>query len=179
MPAITRPLGLVLGLLVLPLVARAQTTDARPEDVASIDAVIAAAYDAISGPAGDRDWDRFRTLFVDDARLIPIERDADGAPHARVYTVEGYIERASAYFAENAFYEVGIDNTTEHYGPLAHTFSTYESRRTPDGEPFARGINSFQLLHDGERWWIVTIYWQAETPSLPIPERYLPDGEPR
>jgi hypothetical protein len=50
-------------------------------------------------------------------------------------------------------------------------FSTYDSKRIPDGEPFARGINSFQLYGDGTRWWIVTIFWDAEAPDKPIPAK--------
>ena len=65
---------------------------------------------------------------------------------------------------------------TERYGKIAHAFSTYESRREPEGEPFERGINSFQLLKDSERWWIVTIYWEAERADNPIPAKYLRDG---
>ena len=56
---------------------------------------------------------------------------------------------------------------------MLHAFSTYDSKRTPDGEPFARGINSFQLYSDGTRWWIVTIFWDAETSDKPIPAKYL------
>jgi hypothetical protein len=56
---------------------------------------------------------------------------------------------------------------------VLHAFSTYESKRTQDGLPFARGINSFQLYSDGTRWWIVTIFWDAETPDKPIPAKYL------
>ena len=45
---------------------------ADPKDVASIDAIMKAVYDVISGDAGKlRDWDRFRSLFHKDARLIP------------------------------------------------------------------------------------------------------------
>ena len=42
-----------------------------------------------------------------------------------------------------------------------------------DAKPFARGINSFQLLNDGSRWWIVTIYWEAEDAGHQLPEKYL------
>ena len=57
---------------------------------------------------------------------------------------------------------------------IAHVFSTYESRHSlSDPEPFMRGINSFQLMHDGKRWWIVNVMWQHEAADLPIPERYL------
>jgi hypothetical protein len=64
---------------------------------------------------------------------------------------------------------------TEEFGHIAHVFSTYASfANADDPEPFARGINSFQLMHDGERWWIVTLYWENESPEQPIPVKYLP-----
>ena len=43
---------------------------ARPADNDSIDSVVRAVYSVISGPAGTRDWARFRSLFADGARLI-------------------------------------------------------------------------------------------------------------
>ena len=50
---------------------------AKPDDVKSIDSIIAATYDVISGPAGDRDWDRFRSLLIPEARLIPVGAGSD------------------------------------------------------------------------------------------------------
>ena len=146
-------------------------------DVSSIDAIIGAAYDGISGPAGKRDWDRERSLFLPGARLIPTamtagEADPDSAP--QILDVEGYIARVEPYFAENGFYEKEVARRTEQVGRIAHVWSTYESRHSPDdAKPFMRGINSFQLFHDGARWWIVNIYWQHETPEHPIPDKYL------
>lgn len=153
---------------------------ARPEDVASIDAIIAAVYDVISGPAGEaRDWARFRSLFVPSARLIPTRVGDDGTVNAAVLTPDEFIESSSAFFEQNGFFESEIGRVTEEYGHIAHAFSSYESKRTPeDAEPFQRGINSMQLLNDGERWWFVTIYWDAERPDSPIPERYLRVGAP-
>ncbi|MDP2470340.1 MAG: hypothetical protein Q8W46_05730 [Candidatus Palauibacterales bacterium] len=148
---------------------------ADPADVASVDAILGAVYDVISGPAGaPRDWDRMRSLFVAEARLIPSFVNAEDEIGYRFMSVSEWIEGAESYFAENAFYEVEIHRVDERYGHIAHAFSTYESRREAEGEPFTRGINSFQLLFDGSRWWIVNIYWQGETDSEPIPERYLP-----
>ena len=61
----------------------------------------------------------------------------------------------------------------ECYGDIAQVFSTYESRHAEaDAKPFQRGINSFQLLFDGHRWWVVTIYWQGERLDLPLPKQY-------
>ena len=76
--------------------------------------------------------------------------------------------------AKDGFFERELARRTDQYGNIAHVFSTYESfHKATDKEPFARGINSFQLLNDGKRWWVLTIYWQAETPDNPIPKEYL------
>lgn len=141
-----------------------------------MDAIIAAVYDAISGPAGaPRDWDRFRSLFAPGARLVPIaRRQGATAAEARVRTVEDYIAGASRGFEQSGFFESEVARTVERYGGLAHAFSTYEARRARSEEkPFVRGINSSQLLFDGTRWWVITIAWQAETPEFPLPEEYL------
>lgn len=149
---------------------------AAAADVASIDAIITAVYDVISGPAGQkRDWDRFRSLFIPGARLIPTQRQQDGSTRALVLTPDDYATRSGPRLEEMGFFEREIHRVTEVYGDVGHAFSTYESRRTlADATPFARGINSFQVMKDGNRWWIVTIYWFSERPEVPIPDKYLP-----
>jgi hypothetical protein len=168
-----RFLALILA-LVAPSPAEAQQVPARPADVASVEATLAAVYDAISGPAGaPRDWERFRSLFAADARLIPTTRGPEGWL-ARTQTVEEWIQAADGWFRENAFYEEEVARVVETYGHIAHAFSTYVSRRAPGADPFARGINSIQLFSDGARWWVVTIMWDHEANAGPVPERYLP-----
>ena len=151
---------------------------ANPADVSSIDAIINAAYDGISGPAGKkRDWDRERSLFLPGARLIPTAMEAgqnEGGLAPQFLDVEAYIARVEPYFQENGFYEKEIARRTEQAGQIAHVWSTYESRHSKDDpEPFMRGINSIQLFYDGTRWWIANIYWQHETEKDPIPAKYL------
>lgn len=152
------------------------TKEAKPADVESIDAIMKAVYDVISGDAGkERDWDRFRSLFHKDARLIPTGKNPQtGVVGANALTPEGYIERTSALFARQGFHERELARRIDRFGNIAQVFSTYHAFRAKDDkEPFLRGINSFQLLNDGKRWWIVTIYWQAESPDDPIPSNYL------
>jgi len=152
-----------------------QPPAARAADVRSMDAIVAALYDVISGPAGQkRDWDRMRSLFVPGARLIPTASREAGA-EARVRDVEAYIAGATATLERNGFFEREIFRKTDVFGNIAHVFSTYESRRTAaDPAPFARGINSIQLLKDGDRWWVVTVFWDSERPQNPLPAQYLP-----
>ena len=147
--------------------------EAPASDVASIDAIIGALYEVVSGPAGDRDWDRFRSLFVAGARLIPTRSPEGGGAEARVSTVEDYIQGSGRYFKESDFYETEIARRTESFGNIAHAFSTFETRRGP-GEAPTRGINSIQLLKDGDRWWIVSVFWDNERPGKTIPQKYLP-----
>lgn len=85
------------------------------------------------------------------------------------------MQQVGSYFLENPFFEVEVSHTSERFGNLVHRFSTYESYRALGLEPFSRGINSIQLLQMDNRWWIVTIFWQSESESLPLPEKYLPE----
>jgi hypothetical protein len=151
-------------------------SEANPADVASIDAIITAAYDSISGPAGEkRNWERERSLYYPGARLIPTAKAGENEDLApQILDVDGFIARVESFFAEHGFYEKEIARRTEQFGHIAHVWSTYESRHNADDpEPFMRGINSIQLFHDGNRWWIVTIYWQQESSVDPIPEKYF------
>jgi hypothetical protein len=150
--------------------------EADPKDVASLDAIMKAVYDVISGDAGQaRNWDRFRSLFHKDARLIPSGKNAQtGVIGARVLTSEDYVTRSSPMLEKNGFHEREVARHVDMYGNIAQVFSTYASfHKADDKEPFMRGINSFQLLNDGKRWWVITIYWQAETPENPIPKQFL------
>ena len=154
------------------------TTKVNPADVESIDAIMAATYDVISGPAGkQRDWDRERSLFYQGARLMPTaivagRNDVELAP--QILDVESYIARVEPLFAKSGFYETEIARRVESFGSIAHIWSTYESRRDPsDPEPFMRGINSIQLFNDGRRWWVLSIYWQHESTQQPLPKQYL------
>src|SRR5215469_16663421 len=160
------------------ILRRSMSLPVDPRDVESIDAIIAAAYDVISGPAGKkRDWDREHSLFYPGARLIPTatvpgKSDVDLAP--LVLDVEGYIARVEPLFAKEGFYETEVARRVEQFGQIAHVWSTYESRHDPsEPEPFVRGINSFQLFNDGKRWWILSIYWQHESAEHAIPQKYL------
>jgi hypothetical protein len=157
------------------IAAQPATPAANPADVASVDSIIAAVYDVISGPAGKkRDWERMRSLFLPGARLIPTGPRPGGAYVSRVLTIDEYIQRSSGFLEKEGFYEKEVARVTEQFGQIVHAFSTYESRRGPDdAKAFQRGINSIQLMNDGKRWWLVTIFWQGEDEKTPLPEKYL------
>jgi hypothetical protein len=149
-------------------------TQPRAADVDTPEHLIAALYDVISGPAGKRDWNRFHSLFYEGARLIPTGKNPQGILGARVLTPDDYITRSQPFFDKEGFFEKSIANRTEIWDNIAHVWSTYESRHAKDdAKPFMRGINSIQLFNDGKRWWVLSVFWQAENAEHTLPEPYL------
>jgi hypothetical protein len=147
---------------------------ARPTDVASLDSILAALYGGVSGPPGPRDWDRVRSLFAPGGWVAPVEKQ-EGVATARIMSLEDFIARASRNTSNDGFYEKEIARRTEAFGHIVHVFSTYEARHDErDPSPFRRGINSIQLLKGGDRYWVVSIYWDVERDGAPIPPEYLP-----
>jgi len=147
---------------------------AKPADVATLDAIITAMYDSISGTGPERDWDRIRSLHLPGSRLIPTGIRANGESGLRILDMDGWIEGARPLFEQGSFFEVEIARRTERFGNIAHAFSTYECRHEIDGPAFMRGINSIQALHKDGRWWLVNIFWDNASEQNPIPPEYLP-----
>lgn len=155
---------------------------ARPADVQTVDSLIAALYDVISGPAGKpRDWDRFRSLFLPDGRLGVIRHETQAAegrpahPEDVVFlTPQDYVDRDDPYFKAHGFFERGIANRIEEFGNLVSVWSTYESRNAADDpKPFVRGINSLQIVKAQGRYWVASIIWDDERSGTTLPEKYL------
>lgn len=150
------------------------TLPARAADVGSIDSIIAAFYDVISGPAGQpRQWARDRSLYIAGVKFVSLDV-RDGRPVAAVMDHQQFVDRTDAAFVRDGFFEREIHRVTHRFGNLAHVFSTYEMRRTRDGPVFGRGVNSIELIWDGQRWWIAAAVWDDERPDNPIPSELLP-----
>ena len=144
-----------------------------PEDVKSVDGIISAVYAVISGePGQSRDWNRFRNLFKPETKLIPTRKNEAGELTIKAMSPEEYIELFSSRVS-TGFYERELHRVTESYGTVTHVFSTYETKEKKEGPVTNRGINSIQLFHDGKRYYIITIFWCAETMGFPLTEKYL------
>ena len=143
--------------------------------VSSIDSIMHTLYDVISGDKGEeRNWELFEYIFTEDARLIPSGKTDDGQYRYMVMSPADYIQRSGSYLVSEGFHETEINRKTQVFGNIAHVFSTYETfHDRSETEPFMRGINSIQLFNDGNRWWIMSIYWTQETDENPIPSEYL------
>lgn len=153
---------------------------AKPEDVSTIDGIVKAIYEVISGDPGQkRDWNRFRSLFYPNAKMIPTGKNRNtGKSGGRFITPEEYIATSGPYLEKEGFHEIGIAQRVEQFGNIAHVFTTYQTKhKLADEKPFMRGINSIQLVNDGTRWWILNIAWSQETPDNPIPEKYLKSAQ--
>ncbi len=169
-----RPAAPAVAPAALPAAAAVRPA-ARAADVASVDAIMAALYEVVSGPAGKpRDWDRLRSLFTPDGKMGTIGAKPAGGFGYRPMSVEDYIARTTKPFSEMGFFETELARTSDNFGQLTHVLSTYEARKAPsDAKPFIRGVNSLQMYNDGSRWWIISLLWRAEDDKLSLPERYL------
>jgi hypothetical protein len=160
-------------LLVTSAFAQTASKGPRTSDVSSVESIVAALYDVISGPPGERDWERFNSLFTADARLITLHKLPNGNFEPIVMTTADYRKRAGEHFLKEGFHERALANKTDRFAHIAHVFSTYETKDGSNQKVLGRGINSIQLLNDGARWWVVTILWDQESPANPIPKQYL------
>ncbi|HTW80821.1 MAG TPA: hypothetical protein VME23_14845 [Terracidiphilus sp.] len=170
-----KPLASILlaALTVIAPALRAQTAPpATCPPTVTLDQLITAIDDAVSGPA-DKDRTCLRDVMLPEARLIPVSKHPDGTIAPRILSLNEYIDAVRERGSE-VFYERQIKVKSETYGPIAHLWSTYEVRPTPDGKAEMRGINSIQAVFDGQRWRVIEIAWHAETPADPVPAQYLP-----
>jgi hypothetical protein len=181
------PLLIIIALMAFTGVSLAQTKKSpkrihvkvakiapRTEDVATLDGIIAAFYDVISGPAGKpRQWSRDRTLYIPEIKFLEPRR-SKGQITSLIMDHQSYVDRVDAPMIKDGFFEREIHRATQTFGNITHVYSTYESRNSVDGPVIARGINSIELLNDGKRWWITFAQWDDEGPNNPIPKEFLP-----
>ena len=159
------------SLIVAALLA-SQTVQAQTTDFGTIDGIMESLYAVISGPAGDRDWDKFHSLFHETASMGAMREMPDGSLQFAHLTPEKYIASNGDFFKQNGFWEEELGRQEHIYGELAHIFSGYQFRiGSEDAEISTRGINSIQMIYEDGRWWILSIFWNAERSDLPLPRK--------
>jgi hypothetical protein len=165
-----RNLYLILALCMGSFCALSQEKAAAiAPEFASPEGLVEAMYKVISGPAGERNWEKVRNYCKPGVQFNVLSYRKDGSSIYRSLRLEDYIATAGKHFLTNDFYETPLGQSVQQFGPVAQVFSAYSSRNSPDGDPFDRGVNSFQLVKDEGRWWIVNVLWTSETPKNPIP----------
>jgi hypothetical protein len=153
-----------------------QSIAAKPEDVATLDGIMKAFYEVVSGPAGQpRQWARDRTLYIEGMRFVATGvRKGETKPYANIMDHQTFVDQSNDFMVRDGFHEREIHRVTRRFGNIAHIFSTYETRQKPDGPVTSRGVNSLELFYDGTRWWIASAVWDGERPDNPIPKELLP-----
>ncbi len=150
--------------------------EANPADVSTIDGIIKAFYETISGGKGvPRQWSRDKTLYMPDVRFVGMS-EQDGKIRAGIMNHTNYVNGTNEFFVAEGFQEREINRVVKRFGNIAHVFSTYEFS-TEGGKEKGRGVNSIQLFRDGTRWWISAVSWDEERPNNPIPKEFLPKGK--
>lgn len=165
---------LIIMLVLAGFSGRAQEKGgATAPDWESPEKLVASLYDVISGPAGERHWQRLRSYCKPEVQFNVLSRTKDGSSVYRSLSLDEYIAMAGEHFKANPFYETQLGQTVQRFGPITHVFSAYQSAESPEGTSFDRGVNSIQLVKDEGRWWIVNILWTSETDEHPIPAELI------
>ena len=133
-------------------------------DEEAIGAVIDEMYAMISGPAGPRNWVRQANCFLPEAKQVRTWIDDHGQPAMKAMGLDEYARDTTPFFAANDFYEVETDRRIDLFGNIAHVWSHYEARRSPDdAEVERRGVNSIQLFRHADLGWrIIHMIWDNE-----------------
>jgi hypothetical protein len=159
-----------------PAHVRVAAISARPEDVSTLDGIVKAYYDVISGPAGrPRQWDRDLTLYIPNVRFVILRAGASGKTTAQSMTHQEFVDTSDPSLAGKSFYEHEVHRITHRAGNVAHILSTSEHTSSPGGPAEGRSVDSLDLFWDGARWWITSVtIWEIDSPAHPLPPEFLP-----
>ena len=139
----------------------------------TIESVIETYYKAVSGPAGKHDWSLMREICLPNAQFNAMGITAEGTNRFHPQSMEEYFKHLGKYLENYGFYQEEIFRRVDRYANIAHVFSTFQSRMEPEGDFIDKGVFSFQLIYDKERWWIANVLWHSATKENPIPEEFL------
>ena len=138
-----------------------------PESVKSIEAIVKAPLEIISGEKGEiRDWEAFRNLFTATATFSFVQHDTLGNSRYRSFSLEEFVRIGRRGYEGNGFLEYELSKTVDEYNGIAHVFQSYYAK----GQKEEKGINSYQLMYDGNRWWITSLIWVSNENGVPLPD---------
>ncbi len=163
------------------LVLNVQAQDVQnqyADNVSSVDSIVSSIYQIVSGEKGEeRDWELHKTIFHPEARIITNYVDENGEYQIYFLSVDEYMDQYKDYFKNNFLFERDVNREIERFGNMAHVFSTFESyEKSGDSIPYKKGTASIQLYNDGERWYVLNMYYKNESENEKVPERYLPNN---
>ncbi|WP_407484191.1 hypothetical protein [Elizabethkingia meningoseptica] len=142
------------------------------KDVQSIDTIIKASYEVVSGEKGaKRQWER--DLFLHHPKAIYSFTDRTNPKHNQVtMTIGEFHKETDDMIIQTAFFETEINREVRTFGNIAHVWSTYETQLEKDGPVVRRGINSIQLFFENNRWYIISWIFDKELDNNRIPKTF-------
>jgi hypothetical protein len=142
-----------------------------PSDVQTLDGIMKAYYEVVSGAEGEaRYWDRDKSLHVPGAQVVITGTAGDSLAIRKVSIGEWHAQSGEVQGA--SFFEYEVAREVRQHGSTVHVWSTYESKSDPDGEVTSQGINSIEMIWDGSRYWITS--WTFDGRGTPVPLEYQP-----
>jgi len=139
------------------------------KDVQSIDAIIDAYYDVVSGSSKDP-WQFERDSYIHSKNAIITRLDENGVATSHSLEAE-YIPLALA--PKTDFYEKELKRTVSQFGNIAQVWSAFEIRTDPEIATIVRGLNSIQLHYENERWFIDSWTCEMEHPKNPLVAQFI------
>ncbi|WP_243860432.1 hypothetical protein [Flavobacterium poyangense] len=167
----------ILKLAVLIMVMQnvnAQKTKTFPlkDDVLTIDGLVKAFYEVVSGEAGEkRQWERDSSLHNPKAIYSYLSNEK-GELKQVALSVEEFHKETDDMVLKTAFYETEINREVNVFGAIANVWSTYETRLEKNGAVVRRGINSIQLFYSNNRWEIISVVFDKESEHNRIPQTF-------
>lgn len=133
-----------------------------PSDLVQIDALIKTLYEVISfDEGGEPDWERMRTIFSPHARITRVT--PEGTDYLDLSAFQELAKEVLDLGTYTRFFEIEVQRDERRFGALAHVLSAYETRQSRNAtEPFARGVNSLQLIREQGGWKVLSLFWDEE-----------------
>lgn len=145
----------------------------QPIDTTTIDGIIKSTYQLLSGPAGERDWKNFRSLFHKSASMGAVVVSPEGKRKFFPFSVDKYIQNNDPFMKQNDFFEEEIGRSVTIFGGVAQVQSAFHYKLSEHGKIEKRGINNIQLVQDNNRWWIYSLVWEDESKDNKIAKELL------
>ncbi len=143
------------------------------KDVATIDGIVKATYEVVSGEQGaKRNWERDRSLHHP-AAIYAFQDSVEGKLQQVVIPVSDFHQETDTLVGTTGFYESEINREVRVFGNVAQVWSTYQTQFESNGPVMRRGINSIQLFCDQDRWWIISWTFDRERKQQPLPTTFL------
>ena len=133
-------------------------------------------YEVISFEEGDEpNWNGLQSLFSEYARITRIT--PEGTDHMDPSSFLAMTRNMLELGAYTSFYEFEVARQVRRFGDVAQVWSLYETRRDRSAaRALGRGINSIQLIREGEAWRVLGLLWDEihAGPDLELSQHALP-----